>query len=178
MTKGELFYFGHLSKTTGTKGGLVLVREKVDEALLFEQKALFVSLPPDFVPFMVRLLEALSEERYLVHFLDVETPEQAEKLAGQDVFIPLENLPDDFAKSFKGVEGFMVVDDEHGELGVIREIIENPAHELLVMEYLNNEVLIPVTESMVKGVDVEKGLIFTDLPDGLLDLNKNSGETE
>jgi len=63
-------------------------------------------------------------------------------------------------------------------LGVIREIIENPAHELLVMEYLNNEVLIPVTESMIKGVDVEKELIFTDLPDGLLDLNKKSGETE
>ncbi|HKK10996.1 MAG TPA: ribosome maturation factor RimM [Bacteroidales bacterium] len=178
MTKGELFYFGHLSKTTGTKGVLVLVREKIDEALLIEQKALFVSLPPDYVPFMIESLEALSEERYQVHFLDVDTPGQAEKLAGQDVFIPIKNLPDGFTKSFKGVEGFMVVDDEHGKLGVIREIIENPAHELLVMEYLNNEVLIPVTESMIKGVDVEKELIFTDLPDGLLDLNKKSGETE
>lgn len=178
MFRKDLFYCGHLSKTTGTKGVLVFVREKVTEDLLFEQKALFVNLPPDFVPFMIQALEAISDNRYHIHFSDVDSPEDAEKLSGQEVFIPVKELPDEALQSFHGIEGFVVVDEEHGKLGGIVEVLENPAHDILVMSYRDDEVLIPVTESIVLGLDPESKVIRTRLPDGLLDLNQKSEETD
>jgi 16S rRNA processing protein RimM len=167
-----------LSKTTGTKGVLIFVREKVSEDLLFKQKAVFVNLPPDYVPFMIQSVEAVSDKRYHIRFRDVDSPEQAEKLSGQEVFIPEKELPDEALQSFQGIEGFTVVDEEQGKMGEIVGLLENPAHEILVMTYKDNEVLIPVTESIVLGLDPEKKVIRTRLPDGLLDLNQKSEEAE
>jgi 16S rRNA processing protein RimM len=178
MFREDLFYCGHLSKTTGTKGVLVFVRENVSEDLLFEQKALFVNLPPDYVPFMIRSVDAISDNRYHIRFRDVDSPEQAEMLSGQEVFIPVKELPDEALQSFHGIEGFTVVDEEQGKLGAIVEVLENPAHEILVMSYKGDEVLIPVTESIVLGLDPEEKVIRTQLPDGLLDLNQKGGETD
>lgn len=174
MTKDNLFHCGHISKTTGIKGALVLIRENIDEEMLFEQEALFVDLTPDYVPFMISSLEAIAKTNYHVLFEDVRTPEEAERLSGRAVFIPRNRIGDEDLHSYKGVKGFRVVDEEHGVLGVIIDIRENPAHELLVMDYQDQEVLIPVAETIITGVDTEQNEIYTHLPEGLLDLNADN----
>ena len=45
---------------------------------------------------------------------------------------------------------------------------ETAAHDLIVMDYQEKEVLIPLTEPFVQGVDLETKKVFTHLPEGLL----------
>ncbi len=171
MNPEELFSIGHLSKTTGNKGDLIMVRERIDEDLLFEQDALFVGIHPDYVPFMIVQLEAISDNSYRVAFEDIHDPEQAEKLAGKLVYIPVKKIPPESRHAFKKVEGYQVLDKNHGRLGYITGIAENPGQDLLMMKYENQIVLIPVVQAIIKNVDDSNRLIHTELPDGLLEIN-------
>ena len=67
-------------------------------------------------------------------------------------------------------EGWTVV-DESGVVGVIVDVIDNPAQKLLEVERTGGAtVLIPAVNEIVLDVDVESRLVRVDLPNGLLDL--------
>lgn len=171
MNSEELFYIGHLSKTTGKDGALVLVREQIDEDLLFGQNALFVHIRPDYVPFMVEQLGTISDNTYRVAFEDVNDPDEAEKLSGNPVYVPVKEIPMENRNAFRKIEGYKVVDKNHGQLGSIERIEENPGHDLLVMKYDDRSVLIPAVPEIIKDVDDHNRLIHTELPEGLLEIN-------
>jgi len=172
MNPEELFLVGHLSKTTGAKGELIMVREYIDEDLLFEQEALFAGLHPDYVPFMIVQLEAISDNSYRVAFEDIHDPEEAEKLSGKPVYIPAKEIPPESRQSFNRVEGYKVLDKNHGHLGYVTGMEENPGQDLLVMKYENQTVFIPAVAEIITDIDDSKRIIYTELPDGLLDINK------
>lgn len=171
MNSEELFYIGHLSKTTGKDGALVLVREQVDEDLLFEQDALFVHIRPDYVPFMIEQLETISDDTYRVDFEDVNDPDEAEKLSGNPVYVPVWEIPLENRKSFRKIEGYRVVDKSHGQLGSIERIEKNPGHDLLLMTYEGRTVLIPAVPEIITDVDDANKVVHTELPEGLLEIN-------
>jgi len=172
MNPEELFYIGHLSKTTGAKGELILVREDIDEDLLFEQDALFVGIQPDYVPFMIVQLESISDNSYRVAFEDVDDPEEAEKLSGNMVYIPAKEIPPNSRQSFHRLEGYQVMDKRLGALGYVTGIEQNPGQYMLVMKHENQEVLIPAVDEIITSIDDSKRIIYTEFPDGLLDINK------
>jgi len=172
MNPEELFYIGHLSKTTGAKGELILVREDIDEDLLFEQDALFVGIQPDYVPFMIVQLESISDNSYRVAFEDINDPGMAEKLSGKPVYVPAKEIPPESRQSFNKVEGYQVVDMNHGPVGYVTGIEENPGQDLLVMKHENQTVFIPAVAEIITAIDDSKRIIYTELPDGLLDINK------
>ena len=57
-------------------------------------------------------------------------------------------------------------------IGRIKEILFIKENDLLVVEKGKRKMLIPFTESICIGVDLEKKEIVIDPPDGLLDLNE------
>jgi 16S rRNA processing protein RimM len=68
--------------------------------------------------------------------------------------------------------GFTVFDRKKA-LGKVLEVIEQPLQILLRLEIDGKEVLIPVNESTLEGIDHRKEKIFLILPDGLLDIYLN-----
>jgi 16S rRNA processing protein RimM len=66
--------------------------------------------------------------------------------------------------------GFIAVDENEGELGEISAINEFPQQLIATVTYKDCEVLFPLNEEIIKGIDVVKNLVFIDLPDGLLDI--------
>lgn len=66
-----------------------------------------------------------------------------------------------------------VVDDETGlPVGVIEEVLENPAQDLLcVRREDGKEVLIPFVRALLAQIDLEAGEIRVAMPDGLAELN-------
>ena len=66
--------------------------------------------------------------------------------------------------------GRRVVDERHGELGEIREVIETAAHDVWVIDGPHGEVLVPVVDEVIVAYpDDDDGVIRTRVMDGLLE---------
>ena len=50
------------------------------------------------------------------------------------------------------------------------EVIENPAQDILIVMVGEKEVMVPLTEALLLGINQDEKLIQMDIPEGLLDL--------
>lgn len=170
MTKDECYYLGRITKPFGFKGEMVLfldVDEQEDYAGL---DSVFVEMKNGLVPYFIKSLR-FSGNKAIATFEDL-TPEEASALAGRDMYLPLDLLPKLTGNQFyfHEVKGFRVIDDEHGDIGVIESVIEYPAQPLFQIFNGDKEILIPVIDEVIERVDREAKTIYISAPNGLIDL--------
>lgn len=112
---------------------------------------------------------------WLVKFKGIETREAVQLLNGGQIVIPNHErvpLPDDHFYHDQLV-GLQVFNSEGELLGLIVDIIATGGHDIMIVEragLTNQQTLIPAVRKFVRLVDLKKGTIVVDLPDGLLDL--------
>ncbi len=101
----------------------------------------------------------------------VDTPEAAQELVGYTILIEKDQLPplEEDTWYWQDLYGLEVVDAQRGSLGEITSIIETGASDVLVVQDTasKSETLIPMNAKFVLSVDMDAGLIHTDLPEGL-----------
>lgn len=170
MTKEECYYLGRVTKPFGFKGEMVLfldVDEQEDYAGL---DSVFVETKNGLVPYFIKSLR-FSGNKAIATFEDL-TPDEAAALAGHEMYLPLDLLPKLTGNQFyfHEVKGFRVIDDEHGDIGVIESIIEYPAQPLFQIMNGGTEILVPVIDQVIKKVDRENRTIYISAPNGLIDL--------
>lgn len=69
--------------------------------------------------------------------------------------------------------GCSVIDEKRGEIGVLRQILQNTSQDVYVVsrQKLGLKDLLFVDDGqIIKQVDIEKGLIFVSLPEGLWEI--------
>jgi 16S rRNA processing protein RimM len=95
-------------------------------------------------------------------------------LKGKLLFVPTEDLVDTREDEYYYHEliGCLVGTATGEEIGIVDTVIRTGPQDILVLEDKERgEVLIPMVSDIVKEVDVKKGRIVIDPPDGLLDAN-------
>jgi len=94
----------------------------------------------------------------------------AEALAGLDVYVEKDDLvpPGEDAWYVDDLVGINVIASGR-TIGTVKEILDNPAHEILNITRLEGgqDILLPFVDVFVHKVDIEKGIIEVNLPDGL-----------
>ena len=97
---------------------------------------------------------------------------KAAVLARKDIFLPDKQKPKKKKQEFTlmDLKGFMAVDENEGELGIIMDIYEYPKQLIAAVTYKNCEVLFPLNEEIIKGIDVVREIVTVDLPEGLLEI--------
>jgi 16S rRNA processing protein RimM len=73
-------------------------------------------------------------------------------------------------EQYERFEGYQLVDQELGNLGVIEEIVESPGQHLAMLDYQGREVVVPLNPVFIQSVDHNAKKVQVDLPEGLLDL--------
>ena len=63
-----------------------------------------------------------------------------------------------------------MIDENLGKLGIIKTYAEAGTQDILIMHYQGEEVLIPVADEVVLKADLQQKLIYTRLPEGLLEV--------
>jgi len=108
----------------------------------------------------------------IIRLKGVGTRDAAEAMVGYTIWIQTSDLPELEEGRFYYFEvtGFEIEDKNLGRLGTIVRILDMPAQDIIVMNYQDKEVLIPMTDEFVFQADKEKRLIYTCLPEGLLEL--------
>ena len=67
------------------------------------------------------------------------------------------------------IEGYAVVDAHYGDIGVVKQIVELPGHEVLSVMKGRKEILIPIGGAIIRKVDRKEKKILIHAPDGLID---------
>jgi len=172
MNKDDFYYLGKILKTYGNKGQ-VLVHLDVDDTENYDElQSVYLDLHGERIPFFIDSLELKHNKNAVVHFQEVETIEDAEIYVGLELYLPIAQLPplneDQFY--YHEVKGFTVIDERHGQLGIVDDILELPHQSLLQVMHDGKEVLIPIVDEVILEIDRKKRLLFVRTPEGLLEI--------
>jgi len=165
------FRIGSILKTRGLKGELQLyVDFEGLEKINFN--AVFVDMAGKLVPYFVQSIKYPQKNTAYLYVEDIDTIEKATPLVKKDVYLPNKLKPKKKKSEFtlKDLLGFIAIDENEGELGEILEINEYPQQLIAAVNYQDSEVLFPLNEEIIKGIDVEEKVVYVELPEGLLDI--------
>lgn len=173
MNIDACFRLGHIIKKHGLKGEVSIHLDVDYPEDYHEMESVFVEIDKQLVPFFIDRIQ-LNRDKGIVKFEDVDSVESAESILGKDLYLPLESLPelDEGQFYYHEVVGYMMIDEQDGEIGAIGQIYEFPSQDLFAVDYQGKEMLVPVTDEIIQHVDHESQVIRVRLPDGLLDVYK------
>ena len=172
MRKEDCFYLGKIVSKYSFKGE-VLVKIDTDEPELYEtMESVFVSLRNNLVPFFITKCRLHKSQLLRVDFEDVNSEDDADKVVGSKLYLPLSVLPKLTGNKFYFHEiiGFILIDDVHGNIGSIQSVNDTTSQALFEVEKDNKQLLIPINDEIITKVDRENKTIFITTPEGLVDL--------
>ena len=173
MTIEESFYIGYVSKTRGLKGEVQLFFEFEDYDEL-ELDVIFLEVNKKLVPYFVDAIKLQKNSTAYATFEDVDHIDKAQAIVRRKMYLPNDKMPERDPDDFRYTDlvGFLVIDDEHGELGEITEVREMPQQFIATVDMDGKELMFPLSEDLILDIDVEEEIIEVDLPEGLVDLYK------
>jgi 16S rRNA processing protein RimM len=172
MRKDDCFYLGKVAKKFSFKGE-VLIYLDTDEPEMYEDlESVFVEFNKNLVPFFIENSQLHRNDFLKVRFEDVDSDEEADKLIGCEVYLPLTMLPKLEGNKFyyHEVIGFDVIDTRLGNIGKIVAINDSAAQPLFEIEKDGIEILIPMIDDFIVEVNRDNKTVTLQTPEGLVDL--------
>ena len=172
MRKEDCFYLGKIVSKYSFKGE-VLVKIDTDEPELYDNmESVFVALRNNLVPFFIAKCRLHKSQLLRIDFEEVNTEDDADKIMGSGLYLPLSFLPqlsgDKFY--FHEVIGFTVVDDVHGDIGIIQSVNDTTSQALFEILKGDKQLLIPINDDIITKVDRKNKTIQVSTPEGLVAL--------
>lgn len=166
----DVFKIGKLVKPHGVKGEIAFsfdndVFDKVDCPYLI------LLIDDIFVPFFIEEYRFKGQDVALVKFEDIDSDIKVKELAGLEVFFPrkyFEEKTEDVDYSWTYFLGFEIVDKVQGRVGEVTAIDESTINTLFLLKDGNKEIIVPASEDFIEKIDDKKKIIYTILPEGLL----------
>ena len=172
MRKEDCFYLGKIAKKFSFKGEVLVYLDTDEPELYTTMESVFVEFNKNLVPYFIENSSIHKNDFLRVHFEDVDSEEEADKLLGLAVYLPLTLLPKLEGNKFyfHEVIGFEIEDQRLGVFGKIQSINDTTAQPLF--EVLNGEVelLIPMIDHFLVKIDRENKKVMMDLPEGLVEM--------
>jgi 16S rRNA processing protein RimM len=171
MLTDDYFRIGTILKPKGLKGELhIYVDFEGLEAVKFS--TIFIEITGKLVPYFVSSIKYLQKNAAYLILEDVDTIEKASLLVKKHIYLPNKLKPKRKKQEFTlfDLEGFTAVDVNEGVLGIITAVHEYPRQIIAAVNFRNKEILFPLNEEIIKGIDVVKEIVTVDLPEGLLDV--------
>jgi 16S rRNA processing protein RimM len=171
MKKEECYHLGYVSKIHGFKGEVIIISEEEITLQLSETESVFIEINGQLIPFFFESIQQSSSSA-IVKFIDISNEVQARTLLKTNVFFPLSILPEKRPDNLSpaSLKGFTVIDDVHGNIGVVKNILEMPQQLILEISNGSKNILVPANEEIIHKIDKKNRTIFIDAPGGLIDL--------
>lgn len=171
ITKDEIFPIGQINKPHGVNGEMSF---SFTTDVFDTEEAPFVifEIQGIFVPFFIAEYRFKSNETALIKLEGIDSDEKARAFAGQTVYLPKKYLGmvEDTEIELDYFVGFLLIDQQVGELGIISEVDQTTENALFVIQKQDDELLIPVGDDYIVEIDHDNKKIVVSLPEGLLDL--------
>jgi len=172
MRKEDCFYLGKIAKKFSFKGE-VLAYLDTDEPELYENlESVFVEFNNNLVPFFIESSSLHKNDFLRIRFEDIQNEEEADRLIGSAIYLPLKMLPKLTGNKFyfHEVIGFEIEDKRLGVFGKIVSVNDTSAQPLFEVVNGNVEILVPMIDQFLVKIDRENKKVVMDLPEGLVEM--------
>lgn len=162
---------GKFAGTYGLKGQLVLKHALGKRTALQGVKAVFTKdKTGNMFPWFVEEAIAKNDTEIYIKLESLQDKESAGKLTNKEVWLTEPDFKKFAAKNtFINLLGYTIL-DKNKPLGTIEEIIQQPQQILCKIMMDEKEVYIPLHEETLQKIDHKNKKVFTNLPEGLLDI--------
>jgi 16S rRNA processing protein RimM len=158
---------GSAVKVHGTKGELKFVLTqnfKIKEWAFLE----FRGKP---VPFYIEHTKAEFADEMIMKLRSIDSVEQASTYIGKPLLMLAKQVKMVKNANDWNLQGYSMMDEQMGELGIITGIIDNTYQSLALVNYQGREIMVPLVDEIVLEINDKKKEVFVAIPDGLLTLN-------
>jgi len=171
MKKSDCFELGYITKPHGLGGELSAVFDVDDLQLYAELKAVLVDIKGTLVPYEIARLEFM-DKKIIIKFEGIDSIEKANELKSKTLYLPLSQLPKLKEGQFYYHEiiGYQVQDAVQGLIGKVKVVYTLPGQDLIAIDHQGVEIMTPINDDFIVRVDHVTKTIFTNLPDGLIDI--------
>ena len=172
MNKKDCFHLGKIAKLHGFKGEVSLLLDVTNPENYSSLDAVYIDINNNLTPFFIDSIQLKNKGFAAVKFEGVNDENAAKAIVRKDVYLPAEILPELEGIQFYDheVEGFTVIDEEKGNIGIVEQVIDLKVNPLLQIMNDDKEILVPLLEGLVKKVDRKKKELHIAAPEGLIDL--------
>lgn len=172
MDKKDFYFLGKATKTSGYKGNLVFFFDVDNISDYNDLEAVFIDVHGELIPFVILGIQFKSGSTAYVTLEDVTDDEQASTLVNCDLYLPISYLPPLTGNKFyyHEVIGFSVVDANRGNIGEIAAINDNGPQAIFSILFEGKEILVPITDEIIKKVDRKNKTIKVETPEGLIEI--------
>lgn len=166
----EIFKAGKINKTHGVNGELNCA---IDADTIDRAEYMVLDMDGIFVPFFISNIRVKSSNSVLLTLEDIETETDARNLVGKDIYLPIHLMSDEDMLSYEYFVGFTVVNADE-KLGEISFVDDQTVNILFGISAEDGDILLPAVEDFIMEVDNENKILYTNYPNELVELNKNS----
>jgi 16S rRNA processing protein RimM len=169
--QNELVEIGYVIRTHGVKGHLRIAFDEYCKELSVSE-ALYFLIKGAYMPYFIREITWFDNGDALVLLEELNNREEADLHTKRAIYGPAEYLaePEDEDESDESYVGYHVIDSTMGAIGEVMQAMDMGSYLLLTVEHAGREVLIPLHPNLIKKVDDQKLQLYTELPQGLLEL--------
>lgn len=165
---------GTIAKAHGIKGRVVVKLDQYSCSDIIDMESIFIEIDGFPVPFFIEDYEEKSVESLILNFENINDEENAKELNGCRLFILKKNIRirqnKDIIQEPSFLKDYTVTDQKLGKLGKVKDIIEIDLNPLLQIANKKREILIPLQPEFLTNIDQDSKILYTDIPEGLIDL--------
>ena len=170
MQKKDYFKLGKIRKVN-FKGEIVFFFNHDINDNFEDLDFVFIEINKGLIPFFIDSIKIKDSKTAVIKFEDVDEG-KGKKLVNLNFFVEAEKYENNTPEALFNEEiiGYTVIDSNHGDIGIVNEILELPQHS--VIQIINNkiEILIPIAEEIINNIDPDNKIIEISAPEGLIDL--------
>jgi 16S rRNA processing protein RimM len=169
--KEKYYLLGRIIKTYRYRGELIFHLDVDDPQSYSDLEMVFINTDQSLVPWFINEI-TIEKDRAFAKLDDLENLEDARRFVGRELYLPVDKLPPGKKKEFyfHKVIGFRAVDESHGDIGIVTEILERPEQKIIRIMKGDKEILVPLTEEMISKIDSSAKILYLQTPGGLINL--------
>jgi len=171
MDRSDAQLVGTLVKLHSFKGRYVLVSENPLHDDIEDWESVFLEIEGLLVPFFIDHISVTSDTSAIVGFEDIDSTEKAREFLSYSVYQLKSIAGEQEEEQPDELSGYRVIDQQAGDIGTVKEILDYNQNLLLRVLKGKQEHLIPMTEEIIVKINPRKKEILIQAPEGLLDVN-------
>ena len=170
--KEECFRLGSIARMHGYKGEVSIFLDVDNPNDYKELESVFVELDGKLIPFFLEHLFIRNKGFAVAKFETINTEKQAQRLLKCPLYLPLDVLPETEGNDFYyfEIEGFQVIDEQYGEVGTVKQVIDLSGNPIIQIMAGDKEVLLPNQDQFIIEVDKSNRILKIKAPEGLIEM--------
>ncbi len=170
--RSDYFLVASITKIHGIKGEFKISFDSDNHLNYLNKEFFYVEKNGQFFSFHVDYIRPF-QKSFIIKFNEIQDRTSAEAFLHAKLYLPISELPQlekDTQFYYHEIVSATVVDEYYGETGIVKEVVQMPAQDLIVILYKNKEILLPITDETIVRWDRNQKNLYTKFPKGLREI--------